>query len=387
MEEFKANSRFTRHANQLSLTDENIYQKMIGEIQDYAIYLLDCKGNIINWNKGAEAIKGYKEDKIIGKNYRIFYRETDQIARLPEKFLSIARQKGRVAHKGWRVRENKSLFWASVVITAIHDKKGTIIGFTKVARDLTDRKLAEEKLASYAKKIEAKNKQLNEYAFVASHDLQEPLRKIQMFAGRLEEAHDEETISKYILKIKAASGRMSNLIKDILRYAQLTNCDDLFEQTDLSKILDNVTSDYSSMLNEKSVFITKSELPVIKAIPTQMYQLFSNLLTNSVKFSVDDPHIDIRWNILDKKDRKSLITLSGHSEFYKLSFKDNGIGFEQQYADRVFEMFKRLTVNPGSGIGLAICKKIVENHKGHITANGHPGDGTVITVFLPYQTD
>src|SRR5690606_39065495 len=178
---------------------EERYHKMIDEVQDYAILLLDCDGFIQNWNKGAEKIKGYSEKEIIGKNFRIFYLEEDRKNNLPETLINQAFETGRAQHEGWRLRKDGSKFWGSIVITALHDDEDNIIGFSKVTRDLTERKLAEDQAKSYAMDIEFRNKQLEEYAYIASHDLQEPLRKIQVFSELLERNIDDADAAKRYL--------------------------------------------------------------------------------------------------------------------------------------------------------------------------------------------
>src|SRR5687768_7169394 len=217
---------------------EDPYHKMIEEIQDYAILLLDKEGNILNWNQGAEKIKGYQESEIIGKNFRIFYQEEDRINKLPERLISEATLHGKAMHEGWRVRKNREKFWGSSVITALHDERNEVIGFSKVTRDLTERKFAEELLNQKAKELEFRNRELEQFVFIASHDLQEPLRKIQVFSGLLEKnLGDQESASKFLKKINASAKRMSSLIKDVLEYSRLSKDEELKVQVDLNVAL------------------------------------------------------------------------------------------------------------------------------------------------------
>ena len=370
----------------LTLKDsEERYHKMIDEVQDYAILLLDKDGYILNWNKGAENIKGYSEEEIRGKNFRIFYRENDQNTKLPEKLIGEATLNGRATHEGWRVRKNGTTFWGNVVITALHDKDDNIIGFSKVTRDLTERKKAEDQLRYYAESIESQNKQLEQFAYIASHDLQEPLRKIRVFAGILEENIENTAIVKTnIDKINIAATRMSALITDILKYSQLSQLDELFAATDLNKTLESVLKDFDLIMEEKGVVIKSDDLPVIKGIPMQLHQLFANLISNAIKFTRERPLITINYEILEKDDVTKYPDLPLNNSYHKISFTDNGIGFEQQYADQAFKLFHRLhEKTSGTGIGLALCKKVVENHKGYISVYSTPGQGTTFTVFFP----
>ncbi len=364
---------------------EERYHKMIEEVEDYAILLLDKEGNILNWNRGAEKIKGYRDIEIIGKNFRIFYQDEDRKNKLPEQLIAQASQKGKAMHEGWRVKKNGDKFWGQIVITALHNQENDIIGFSKVTRDLTERKLAEDQAKSFTRDIEFRNKQLEEYAHIASHDLQEPLRKIMTFAQLLERNFDDKDIAmQYLEKMSASARRMTVLIKDVLQYSQLSLSDDLFVMTDLNVIIENLRNDYELLIEEKQVAISHSNLPVIKGIPIQLQQLFSNLFGNSLKFSSENPKIEIISEKASKEEIKLIAQLDSNVDYFKIIFKDNGIGFDPLFSDNVFKLFQRMhTMLPGTGIGLALCKKIVENHNGYINVNSEPNKGTIFTIFLP----
>jgi len=362
---------------------EERYHKMVEEVQDYAILLLSRDGYILNWNKGAEKIKGYTEGEIVGKNFRIFYMEKDRLEKLPEKLIQQAYDTGRAHHEGWRVRKDGSKFWGSIVITALHDENKDIIGFSKVTRDLTERKLAEDQMNHYLRDIEFRNKQLEEYAYIASHDLQEPLRKIQIFSELLEgNLGNADAVRKNLDKINSSAKRMSNLIKDVLKYSQLSRADELYLETDLNSILNNVLEDYILLIEQKKVIIKRDYLPIIMGIPIQLNQLFSNLISNALKFSSEHPEITIHSELLTGAEANHTDLISNR-QYLKLIFKDNGIGFEQQYGEQIFKMFKRLSDSSGTGIGLALCKKIVENHNGIIQVESAPDVGTAFTLFIP----
>ena len=157
--------------NETLRKSEERYHKMIAEIEDYAIILLDTNGNIQNWNTGAEKIKGYKAEEIIGKNFRIFYLPQDRDNKLPEKLLERVIREGKSAYEGWRVRKDGSTFWGSIVVTALHDDNGEVIGLSKVTRDLTEKKKAEDKMREYLAELENRNSELEQFAYIASHDL------------------------------------------------------------------------------------------------------------------------------------------------------------------------------------------------------------------------
>ncbi|MNK40605.1 Phytochrome-like protein cph1 [compost metagenome] len=370
-----------KHKNKL--LSQQLEQK-IDEVQDYSILLLDSNGYIISWNKGAEKIKGYKENEILGKSFSSFYLNEDRENNLPETFLEKARAKGRAKHEGWRIRKDGTKFWGCVVITALHDEHNNIIGFSKVTRDLTERKLSEDQLKNYALDIEFRSKQLEEYAYIASHDLQEPLRKIQVFGEMLENSlEDKEAMLHYIEKINSSARRMTTLIKDVLKYSQLSRAEELFETTNLNVILQNVLEDFDLLIEQQNVTIVGTILPTLKGIPIQLHQLFSNLISNSIKFRKPNPLIEIFTETPGEDEIENDPLLNSGTPYVKIIFKDNGLGFEQQYDDQIFKMFKRLGNTPGTGIGLALCKKIVENHNGSISVTSQPNEGTTFTIFMP----
>jgi PAS domain S-box-containing protein len=365
---------------------EERYQKMIAEVKDYAILMLDVDGNVQNWNLGAEHIKGYTTSEAVGLNFRVFYRERDRKDKLPERLINEAYTTGRATNEGWRVRKNGSMFWGSVVITALHDTDGSVIGFSKVTRDLTERKLAEDQINNYMRDIELRNRQLEEFAYIASHDLQEPLRKIRIFSEMLVSSlNDPAAAAKYAGKINDGAARMSTLISGILKYSQLSSGEQTYEDVDLNDVIKEVREDYELVMSEKKVLFLADPMPVIKAVRTQMIQLFANLVSNAIKFSGRNPEIHITCKFATGTELKTHEIEGVEKSHVKISVADNGEGFDQQYADQVFKIFKRLTNNPGTGIGLALCKKIVENHHGSISVTSRPNAGTIFTIILPVE--
>lgn len=238
--------------------------------------------------------------------------------------------------------------------------------------------------------MEKSNKQLSAFSHIASHDLQEPLRKIQTFISRIKENDMvvfPENIKDYLSGIKKETIRMQKFITDLLLYSRASKADKTFEVADLNEILENSKRELSHRIEEKNAIINSSELPVIRVIPFQMQQLFSNLISNSIKYSKIDinPIIDVSAEAIHGKDVPGNQG-DGENRFYKISFSDNGIGFDSQYSEKIFTLFYRLHSNKdysGTGIGLAICRIIVDNHKGYITANGIPGAGATFTIYIP----
>lgn len=376
-----------KQSNEELRKSEERYHKMISEVQDYAIILLSREGNIENWNMGAEFIKGYTAEEIVGKNFEIFYTEPDRKTNLPQRLLKEASEKGKATHEGWRKRKDGTMFWGSIVITALHDKDGTVIGFSKVTRDLTEKKAAEDKLREYASELEAQNKELEQFAYIASHDLQEPLRKIQTFTDIIQKNMSDKTmVVRYFEKIKGAAQRMSELIRSVLNYSKLSKAEEQFVDTDLNLIITHLKTDFELLIQEKHAQIRSETLPVIKAIPQQLSQLFSNLISNSLKFSDKNPLITIKAKVVEPEKIVNRNQSMKSTRYLEIEFADNGIGFEQQYEQQIFTMFQRLHGRheyEGTGIGLALCKKIIDNHNGQITAKSELGKGTTFYIYLP----
>ncbi len=384
-----------RQVNENLRESEERYQKMIVEVQDYAIILLDTSGNIQNWNQGAQLIKGYSAREIIGKNFKVFYQKEDQQAGLPDQLINQAKQTGRVTHEGWRVRKDGTRFWGSVVITALHNADGKVIGFSKVTRDLTERKIAEDMLKSSAAQLDLKNKsleRLNEelasFTNVASHDLKEPLRKILTFAYRLRErGSDPVKGEEYVNKIIDSSERMQALIHDLLSYSEVSGEYEKVRDVNLNDTISAITADLEILIAEKNVSIKAHRLPVVKGIPHQIQQLFFNLVSNAIKFSRAGvpPVISIHSKLIKGPDIPGGLP-NGKNQYFHIQVKDNGIGFDNEAANKLFDPFVRLhpkNVYGGTGLGLAIVKKIVSNHNGIVTTESEPGVGSTFHIYLP----
>ena len=251
-----------------------------------------------------------------------------------------------------------------------------------------------KELAEANNNLKISNAELAQFAYIASHDLQEPLRKISTFSQMLEHSLGtiDETSKNYLEKINNSTARMVKLIKDVLGYSQLANEDEIYEMVSLQQVIEGIKTDYELLIEQKHAIIQCGKLPVIQAIPLQMVQLFGNLLSNSLKYSKPDegPFISISITPLKKDELKNFFETDLKSTYFKIEFKDNGIGFKQEYADRIFNIFQRLhgkTEFAGTGIGLAMCKKIAQNHHGDIYAMGQPGIGATFTIILPEKQE
>jgi len=392
-----ARTRELIQMNESLRKSEERYHLMVEEVQEYAILYLSAHGIIENWNAGAEKIKGYKAEEIVGKYFAVFYPENDQKNKLPEKLLQLAIEKGKAVHEGWRLRKDGSLFWASVVITAIHNKQDEIIGFSKVTHDLTERKKADDTLKLNALELEQKNNELEEmnkelqsFAYISSHDLQEPLRKIQTFASQIMEKESEclsENGKDKFRRMQNAAQRMQTLINDLLAYSRTNSQERVFIKTDLSQIIKEVKEDLTEELEQKNAVIEVEKTSEVDIIAFQFKQLLYNLISNSLKFS--NPEVPIVIKIkseiatAEDFDNEKLIPTK---KYCHIQVSDNGIGFEPQYNKKIFEVFQRLHGRErynGTGIGLAIVKKIVENHNGIISASGIQNEGATFDIYIP----
>ena len=394
-------SKVTRDLTDRKQNDENLrqseerYRALVEQLTDYGIFMLDEKGRIISWNEGARRIKGYSAEEIIGKYFSIFYPEEEIISGKPTYELKVAKAEGKYEEEGWRLRKDGTRFWANVVITAVYNNQGMHIGYSKVTRDLTERKEAERALKqSYERYrqlanelreantgLQYANQELEQFTSIVSHDLQEPIRSIKSFLQLIDiklSQGNYNDLTHYIQKSIGAANRMRELIHNLLHYSQLAKNEVVMETIMVMDVVNEALQNLRSAVERSGASIAvESEVEEFEGDRVQMVQLIQNLLSNALKFSREEsPQVIVRCQ-----------REGGHVKF---SIADNGIGIAASDMNKVFEIFRRLhteKVYPGTGIGLAICKKIVDRHRGRIWPESEIGKGTTFHFTLNEEAE
>ncbi len=336
---------------------------------------LDLEGKATFVNPAVAKLTGWPLPELIGKTEQhIFSGNGAQ-----SKIAAIVSGPGeQVFH-----RRDGTPFPVEVVRTPINED-GRVVGSVLIFKDITERKRVEEALAQRAAELTRSNSELEQFAFVASHDLQEPLRKIQAFGDRLKTKFDSNQspdILDYLARMQSAAARMRTLIDDLLSFSRVIRSSEPFTTVDLAEITKGVLSDLEVRIEKSNAQVEVGELPKIDADPLQMRQLFVNLLSNALKFQPpgNTPVVKITC--------QTLTALSGE-QLCELRIQDNGIGFDEKYLDKVFAVFQRLhgrSEYEGTGIGLAVCRRIVDRHHGSIQAKSQPGKGALFIVTLPLR--
>jgi PAS domain S-box-containing protein len=355
--------------------DESVHQ-LLDSRGDYAIFMLDPKGFVASWNKAAEQIKGYSRDEIIGKHFSVFYPALDRSHGKPEQDLETAAREGRFEQEAKRVRRDGSEFWGNIVLSAVRDRSGTLSGFVKVTRDLTERRGAEERALVDDRALKAVNAELEAFTYSVSHDLRAPIRQIEGFSKILAEhlgGSADPEVAHCLHRIQQGSQQMGRLVDDLLHLAQLGRQDAMPRRTSLDVLIRDVLSNLRSETAHRDIEWKVDSLPPVVCDPGLMHVVFTNLLSNAVKYT--------------RPIEKAVIEI-GQSEKggeLVLYVRDNGVGFDMKYADKLFGVFQRLhraEEFEGTGVGLATVQRIIRKHKGTIWAEAAPGRGATFFFTL-----
>jgi len=284
------------------------------------------------------------------------------------------------------VHLNGQMTWFKILAVKFND------GMLVTLSDISSEKETEHQLRNYTQELKRSNEDLEQFAYVASHDLQEPLRKIRSFGDRLiTKYHDklDDTGKDYIERMQAASGRMQNLIEDLLAFSRITRSSELPGKVDLKKVFGEICDDLSDQISRENATFEFGKIPAVLGVKAQIQRLFQNLISNAIKFRKEEenPHISIAGEKLTALEVTSQFAFTPrYKNYVKITVSDNGIGFDEKYAEQIFNVFQRLHGKnefEGTGIGLAICKKIVTHHGGLITARSNEGIGSEFIIILP----
>lgn len=372
---------------------ENKYKQLANTLP-VLICIVNERGNVLLVN---ESLENYLE-----KPLHVFDRKTlfnfihpDDIDGILEG-LSTAKSNRKDFMGEARIKNNSDYVWHLVSITQNKAEDGAfnswLIYFVDInarkmvvetLKDNTELKLIQSELESANSKLRFKNKELEQFAYIASHDLQEPLRKIMIMLSRAGEHLSENQKKEYYFdRITLAAGRLSNLITDVLNYSRVDNMAHFSDEVDLNEIVIEVLGDLSLVIEERNAVINIDKLPIVFGLDTQLRQLLYNLINNALKFNTTEPTVTISYNDVPKD--KNLTTSAENYDV--ISISDNGIGMDSKYSGRIFDMFQRLHERDqygGNGIGLALCRRIIENHNGMIHFSSNPGEGTTFWIYLP----
>ncbi|WP_339702344.1 chemotaxis protein CheB [Algoriphagus aquimarinus] len=382
------------------------YLKLATDSGNVGVWSLDIASSKLEWSNIHKKLWGY-DDLLKELTYedwhKIIVQEDKELA---FRKMEESKLKPNIYEVDYRINRanDGAVAWIKSIGQYQYDEFGKAHTLSGISIDITEQKNFTEELEIKVKQrtaslkksneeLKQSNIQLDQFAHVASHDLQEPLRKILTFSLLLQDKYTNglnKEVKSYLHKIEGASIRMTTLIQDLLNYSRLLQHEKLFASTDLNGTLDHILNDFELLIQEKKAKIKIRQLPTVDAIAFQMSQLFHNLISNSLKFSKKDvpPIITITSRKLPVREIKKYSSLDPFVPYVEIIFKDNGIGFEQKYAKQIFTIFQRLhdkeTYN-GTGIGLALCKKIVENHQGEIFSNAKENEGALFHIILPIK--
>ena len=359
---------------------ESLQRALMEGDTDYAIIILDPAGNVVLWNPGAQKLKGYTEEEIMGRNFAVFYTPEDRAAGIPKTALRVAAVEGKFEEESLRVRKDGSTFWASQVISPLRSVDGDLTGFVKVTRDITERKMAEADLHDHVEKLKRSNQELDDFAYIASHDLKEPIRGLSNNAKFLQEDFAEiigDGGHRRLNRMIYLCGRMESLVDDLLYFSRLGRQDLAAQKVDLNGVIRDIDLMMETTLREMNAkIVVPAPLPAIVCDVPRVTEVFRNLITNAVKYN-------------DKPDKRVEVGVARHEGKVPVFYvRDNGIGIEPRFFSDIFRIFKRLNEEDdsvkGTGVGLTFVKKIIERHGGRIWLESEPGQGT--TFYFTLQT-
>lgn len=376
---------------------ENRYRTLVDTIP-VLICIVNDRNNVLVANNAFESYLKVPLMVFDKKSLATFIHH-DDVPLIVEGWSNTKKSKGDFS-ADIRIKKEDNYIWHNVSIMPNKSEDGSISSWliyfvnnnaqkmiVEALKDNSELRKMQLELENANSKLKFKNKELEQFAFITSHDLQEPLRKIMIMISRAAEHLTEQQKTLYYFdKITLAAGRLSNLISDVLNYSRVNNHDKFTAEVDLNDVAAQTLEDLSLIKEEKKAVINLSTLPVVNGIDTQLRQLFYNLINNALKFNSAQPTVNISSRIISSTSDTTFDPAAPSGNFYVISIEDNGIGMDSEYSGRIFDMFQRLHQRDqysGNGIGLALCKRIVENHNGTINFTSKPGQGTTFWIYLP----
>jgi len=354
------------------LSERELYRYQVREATQYAMFMLDPAGILLSWNAGVGHILGYSEEDWVGKHASMIFTPAEQAHEVCRAELLFAAEQGCATDIRWHLRKDGSELFAHGFMTAIRAADGTLLGFSKILSDETKNKQLQDSLTE-------SNEALEQFAYIASHDLQEPLRTIGTFAELLATEYQknlDQDAAGYLELIVSGAKRMSTLIQDLLAYARVQTEVNRPASYALDQDLETALTQLQVLIDESGAVVTHDALPTLPADQGQMVRLFQNLIGNALKYRKPDVRPEIH------------ISAQQQGPFWVITVHDNGIGFDEKHARDIFLPFKRLHGQqeyPGTGVGLAICRRIVEWHGGRIWAESRLGEGSKFHFSLPLE--
>lgn len=351
----------------------DLYRMQVRELRNYAMFMLDPDGIITSWNAGVEQLLGYSEAEWIGQHACIIFTPAEKAVEVCESEMQLARERGCATDIRWHRHKNGTDFFANGFMNALCDEQGRVIGYAKIMSDETARKQLQDALTE-------SNTALEQFAYAASHDLQEPLRTMRSYAELLSATYEgrlDADADRFLGFIVSAAARMGSLINDLLAYARLTTEEERPVSVALDEDLEAALTHLDGAIKESGATVTHDPMPTLPVDRGQMVRLFQNLIGNAVKYRK-----------VGKPPNVHLSAEQTGSEWV-ISIRDNGIGFDPKDASVIFQPFRRLHTAeeyPGTGVGLAICRRIVQAQGGRIWAESLLGEGTTFFFTLPVES-
>jgi len=374
-----------RRAEDELRASEERFRVLVHSVKDYGIFMLDPSGRVVSWNEGARRIKGYEAEEILGQHFSTFYPPEVAASGHPDHELQIARREGRYEEEGWRVRKDGTRFWANVIITALFGEHGNLIGFAKVTRDLTERRLAQQREVDDARRLaeaEASNRAKTGFLAAMSHELRTPLNAIAGYAQLMQEGVGGDVSDQhhdYLTRIRNSQQHLLGIVNDLLNYSKLEAGGVTYEREHIfaHEILEGVLAMVAPQIERKQLRLTRGDCsPDVGAIADRLKveQVVLNLLSNAVKFTPEGGTITV--------------FCGRHDQTVTIAVRDTGPGIPEDMLEAIFDPFVQLgrtltSKHEGAGLGLAISRDLARAMDGDVNVRSIEGEGAEFTLTLP----